>query len=71
MKFSKSDILSGTITFQPENLEEVFVLGRLYQSLKGSTWGYSVEMKLGVTVPLSDLISKSIEDTNKNEEDQG
>jgi len=44
-------------------------LGRLYQSLKGSTWGYSVEMKLGVTVPLSDLISKSIEDTNKNEED--
>jgi hypothetical protein len=69
MKFSKSDILTDTITFQPENLEEVFVLGRLYQSLKGSKWGYSVEMKLAVTVPLSDLISKSIEDTNKNEED--
>jgi len=26
-------------------------------------------MKLAVTVPLSDLISKSIEDANKNEED--
>jgi len=66
MKFSKSDILRDTITFQPENLEEVFVLGRLYQSLKGSKWGYSVDMKLQVTIPLSDLISKSIASTDKD-----